>query len=71
MGSADGVWLEVRVDGVVRWRFPAEQLDSAAAAADALLDRSRTTVEIVRCSGEGATVETVMLLRYAAPPEAG
>jgi hypothetical protein len=72
MQGREDAWLELRVDGEEIERFGANELDSAVAAADALLESAMArTVEIYRCTTGLVHMEPVMLLRHApdAQPE--
>lgn len=72
MQGRDDAWLELRVDGVEVERFGANELDSAVAAADALLESALArTVEIYRCTTGLVHMEPVMLLRHAPLDEPG
>ena len=72
MHGRDDAWLELRVDGEEIERFGANELDSAVAAADALLEAAvARTVEIYRCTAGLVHVEPVMLLRHAPIDEPG
>jgi hypothetical protein len=66
MQGREDAWLELRVNGEEIERFGANELDSAVAAADALLESAiARTVEIYRCTTGLVHMEPVMLLRHA------
>ncbi len=66
MDGTTRAWIEVRVDGITRRRFEANDLDKAAATTGPLLDASPSSViEVVRCTAGGGDTGTIMLLRYA------
>jgi hypothetical protein len=70
MEGTSGAWIEVRVDGITRRRFDANDLDEAAATTGPLLDASPSSViEVVRCTAGGEGAGTIMLLRYAPAQE--